>query len=773
MPMLDTLTRDDFKDDFKRASLKKARSYVPGVRLGVRRGNVLEAQVGRSRMYRVEVEIADNELLATCSCPYNWGGYCKHIAALLMKWIESPTSFVVETAVVKSESLLETIPVTPAPTKTPQEKPNWLTSPFNKRQQLNEQEIKDYLEQYKVQDLRKMAKLQSWPLHGTRKDEIIAQLLVQIQQPGMMLKSLLTLDDEHRHVWRATALLSDNILFQNENIEKVANKWGKLSQHKKIETYTAHLAEKGLAFPGEFGDHYWHQADFIPSSLMQLMPPALEDVLPEVTLSVARESTLQGANPHHVLRTVPKIVAMLTQSNSQLRPPLPRLRLEKFYKQLKGWDYVPEEVGEAKIKNRFKKHDRDLVLTVPIPLAPFREETTTRLVPLVGDAQQLTFFYHLIVELGLIQPGSPVTLWPEVWEKFLRMSPDRQWSELARGYVFMTSWSDLWLLLAERDDIQLKRQVHSYAHLDFQNMLNMLAVFRQQTLRVLACLPDDRWVNLSDLWDTMLPIWPHFDSLAWQPSHYGRNHSDPSWYLAKNGRMLDTANNKADWNMAQGSFIRHMLQGPLHWLGLADISYDEQGRLAAFRLHGLADLIWDRVESLSLPSHVEPAVGAQQEDGQTAVSISDTQISVNPGAVSAQAHNFLDQMATLEVAEPARFVYQLSVTAVHEAFEAGGFYDQFLADWDKLIPLPMPENIRAQLDLWWQQYGQVRLYEKVSVIELSDEYALAEIKAVSSLKRHIIAEISPRLVMIYDEAIPTLIAELEKAGYTPKADSKK
>jgi hypothetical protein len=84
----------------------------------------------------------------------------------------------------------------------------------------------------------------------------------------------------------------------------------------------------------------------------------------------------------------------------------------------------------------------------------------------------------------------------------------------------------------------------------------------------------------------------------------------------------------------------------------------------------------------------------------------------------------------------------------------------------------MPDHLRARLETWWQGYGQVRIYENVTVIEFSDDYALAEMKAVTSLSRQLIAQISPRLALIPAAAVDHLTAELEKAGYTPKQTDK-
>jgi hypothetical protein len=56
----------------------------------------------------------------------------------------------------------------------------------------------------------------------------------------------------------------------------------------------------------------------------------------------------------------------------------------------------------------------------------------------------------------------------------------------------------------------------------------------------------------------------------------------------------------------------------------------------------------------------------------------------------------------------------------------------------------------------------------VTIIEFGDEHALTEMKAITSLEKHMIAEISPQLVLIPKAAVTLLRGELEKAGYMPK-----
>jgi uncharacterized Zn finger protein len=50
------------------------------------RGQTLIAEVEGSELYDVQIEFNANTILeAECSCPYDWGGWCKHIVAALLK----------------------------------------------------------------------------------------------------------------------------------------------------------------------------------------------------------------------------------------------------------------------------------------------------------------------------------------------------------------------------------------------------------------------------------------------------------------------------------------------------------------------------------------------------------------------------------------------------------------------------------------------------------------------------------------------------------------
>ncbi len=125
MPILENLTLADLKQTIKSSSLKKGYSYLNRIQNATRIGQTLTAEVMGSRRYELEIEATPGGLVARCSCPYNWGGYCKHIAGVLLKWVESPGSFIVKEPDLTPgpAAALPIFPVEPPPTQKPKARP--------------------------------------------------------------------------------------------------------------------------------------------------------------------------------------------------------------------------------------------------------------------------------------------------------------------------------------------------------------------------------------------------------------------------------------------------------------------------------------------------------------------------------------------------------------------------------------------------------------------------------------------------------------------------
>jgi len=77
-------------------SFARGRSYFDDGAVSdlIRRGNRLTVEVEGSEFapYEVSIRLHDGGVAeAQCSCPYDWGGYCKHIVAVLLKLADEAT----------------------------------------------------------------------------------------------------------------------------------------------------------------------------------------------------------------------------------------------------------------------------------------------------------------------------------------------------------------------------------------------------------------------------------------------------------------------------------------------------------------------------------------------------------------------------------------------------------------------------------------------------------------------------------------------------------
>jgi len=95
---LPTITEADIQRLSTEQSFERGRSYYRGGALFelVQQGNELRAYCEGSSYdaYRVSAQLGRQGIESTrCTCPYDWGGICKHLVALLLTWAHEPEIF--------------------------------------------------------------------------------------------------------------------------------------------------------------------------------------------------------------------------------------------------------------------------------------------------------------------------------------------------------------------------------------------------------------------------------------------------------------------------------------------------------------------------------------------------------------------------------------------------------------------------------------------------------------------------------------------------------
>ena len=766
MLTLETLTENELKNQASRGSVQKGEGYIKRVQEPVRRGRTLTATVSGSSLYAIETGIEGDKIWGTCTCPYTWGGLCKHIAAVWLKWIRSPHTFRQEDGTENRQKIgeLEVIPSAHPASKAPGKLPAWMNVNWATQVEQKDQNLNQYLDQLRMQDLREMAADIGWTLKGNTKANLVTQFASLLTDTQNLRQIIGSLNAEHQQILWMLALLRHEVILDGESLAKLAQFWGPLKQYKKVESYLKNLRQKGLLINGPYFN-YSRSVDGITDAIMRPLTLLLAEQLPEARRLPPSPPLQEShmADPGALLQAVAQLLLLWEQSTPALRPRQPRPALEKVHRFLANWAYVPQEIVQAHQDKKFVyPHINSLSLTVPPPEMALPDETLRPLQGMIGSPDYIDFVYHLMHSVGLVQPGNPVRIWSAVRNHFLRLPSEQQQSVLVRAYLEMSTWQEVDHVLRNMPNLTLKRRVHDYQYKP-EHLHSHWLLTRHQILRVLACLPDDQWIA----WDSLEPLfrhlWPIFYSGCWNRTAFSTHeNNNPHWYFAVN----DQRAGEKEWDLLQGQVIQTVIIGPLRWLGLADV-HVKNNQLLAFRLHGLGDLYWDRKETVS---HVAAAKPTTPRPPATTIQTKGETIQVNPATVSHQGHRFLEQIAHLDQAQPGNFVYRLDMGRVHLAFEMGHTLNELQKGWRENLQATIPSPINDRLTHWWQSYGQVRLYEQVSLIELADDYALAELKAVTSLSQHIIAELSPRLVLIPQAAIEPLQAELQKAGYTPKVE---
>ena len=91
------ISENDILHKFTEKSFERGRDYYDSgmVERAIRRGGRLFAEVQGSEWdpYTVTATLNGRDFSASCSCPYDWGGFCKHIAATMLAFIRRADSF--------------------------------------------------------------------------------------------------------------------------------------------------------------------------------------------------------------------------------------------------------------------------------------------------------------------------------------------------------------------------------------------------------------------------------------------------------------------------------------------------------------------------------------------------------------------------------------------------------------------------------------------------------------------------------------------------------
>jgi hypothetical protein len=270
---------------------------------------------------------------------------------------------------------------------------------------------------------------------------------------------------------------------------------------------------------------------------------------------------------------------------------------------------------------------------------------------------------------------------------------------------------------------------------------------REKILAYLAGLPEGVWWSLPAFIAGIETLEPEFLRPAGElDSRYVKDRAT--------GEFLDGA---AGWAAVEGAYIRWLIAGPLHWLGLIDLAAPgkENGRPeaaapASFRASRWSPALLSGRAPTGVPEEAEPV--HVRSDGRISLP------RLAPRAVRYLIARFCDW----EVALRDEYRYRASPKSLLRASDQGLKVGQLIALLARHAE-GIPPNITRALRSW-EQYGRAGRIETVPVLRLPSPEALDELRN-SRAGRFLGDTLGPAAVALKPGSEARVLAALNELGY--------
>jgi hypothetical protein len=669
------------------------------------------------RIDHAQVEADKSQFVAACSC--GTPGFCGHAGALLLQWLRAPDSFEGQPGAPSTDPSSSL----PAHPDTPQT------------------ELLHALQKHTLEHLREIARRRRVRLTVRSKADVAAQLAAALAEPANLETALAELRREELLALWATCLAADGTV--TFTAIQAGYEWSGGSGAVPLER----LVELGLVV-ADGRDVHSSFTFKVPRVVAARLP-----VWPDL-IRAAKEVTpeLSGAGATRL-----GIVELLAVLSHALRDGLPGRPpasgdAARAGPLPPGWGIDPSEAHEIPL-GAMEYRGREVTL---VPVAPLLDEDLARLAAQTGQSTgAVGFGMHLLVALGLMKGARRLELQPDRWRAFLAAAADDRHAGLCRAWLETTNWSELALVAGVGGPFQFRGRLgSSVGRAPF--LLSHVSALRRLTARCVGLLAPDVWYDTASFTATIdglaklaLPdrstSWSAetLDHLAW--GLVDRRH--PRQPLA-----LRQSENRS---RVYGTLVAALLEGPLAWLGLVEVAADRDGP-RAFRLRPAAGVLMGR------------PIG-QPPSPATVIVGDDASVLVSSGTADASVHSLLARVGELAGGSAEGLRYTLTAERVQAAFDNGLSGPELVRFLEERSSKRVPRRVRSRIERWWASYGSVRLYDELSLVELSQEILPAEVlAAVPALRKHLVYAISPRLLAVEPTAADAVVAELVRLGYAPR-----
>lgn len=715
-----------------------------------------------------------------CLCPAEQRGrnvHCEHIAAMLYLFINEPARFnpqtlgavlgslesnpalraqlnIPEAQLAQLTRLLATATPElraaldqPTESLSPQDLEKIQTAIANSQAEVAETELRGLLDGLSQNQLRAIAQRRDWTV-SQNKHEMVTQLTKLLRDAPA--PTVFTPEEEQ-------LLRLENTLYGLKDVpspEQLTALWKRRSggDMARLEKARSGLANAGLLLEcrRERTHLHYHWSPLLHADTLPLLVPKVAALTPH---ALARWQV--QPNTLSVLDQISALLEFVARTPLPVQLPARDPQLEQ-HPYLGAWNYDPADARKL-TQPRYVALGATEGIHVPFPLlvVPQALDTVADALGLTGSERDMRLQAMwltgqlLTAELVDMRESERLTLDPMRLGQWHILSPDAQLRQLWERWRIGGTFEFLWL--EEHTEIHLQRALYFAQQFTPVNLQGEVGHARSFIARLLTMLEPQTWYA----WDTFTQ---YVHNLRADFLH--TQFDEHSFWLAARDQFKYSVNNPKHWDTAYRAFLTAQFESALRWFGIIEVAHDGT-ELAAFQITPLGAWLL-RNESEELFPAPTPIAWTSDEPLVTWLDGETFRIRGGPNSVGVLA-------AAHTLAEPTsvRLTFHVSNEALARSWERGSTPETIIQKFSE-AGAALPDALRARLEALYANYGRVHLYEKLTVLELADDFAARELMASTSLRQYILHQFSPRIVVIRDDAVDKFVLELEKKGYTPR-----
>jgi len=359
-----------------------------------------------------------------------------------------------------------------------------------------------------------------------------------------------------------------------------------------------------------------------------------------------------------------------------------------------------------------------------------------------SESPRLHFTRLLLQGLGLLvrehsqlQATGPRSQVPEFWKQ----SVEERTKACLQAWLHLKDWNEL---------ASLKMSVFAFD----------LPQARAVLLDQLRLLPPGQWISSERFLNHLSIIAPRLLFQAKNSSYSETRYYQDTDYLARQRQWVANL---------EGAFVGGALSGPLHWLGLLDISADES-RLLAFRVNASGASALD----MQPPKVHEPA---GVSDGEAKLIVQPNFEVLALGPVSEAILAKLEMFASRVKADRSAFEYVLTRDTVYRGQKDGLSVPEIVTFLEQTSSVAIPQNVLRTLYEWGEQHERIVFHHPVTVCQTAAPELLEQLWADTAIQTHLERRLTSTVALVKGGHVAALQEALLQQGmllaFSPQDDS--